>query len=93
MQVADSHFHTQLKEVREENPSIRHKEPFSLAVAGWSLMSDEEKAAWRPIAASHNADPQPSDAHRGKLGSDDTLGKDSGHERNHLFRCGTRKQR
>ena len=39
----------QLKKVRAEQPSLGHKEAFSLAVAGWTLLSATEKADWAPV--------------------------------------------
>ena len=61
--------------MREENTNVGHKEAFSLAVAGWSLMSDEEKAVWRPVAASSDPQPMPPAA---SSGSDDQLGEEAG---------------
>ena len=60
--------------MREENTNVGHKEAFSLAVAGWSLMSDEEKAVWRPVAASSDPQPMPPAA---SSGSDGQLGEEA----------------
>lgn len=40
--------------MRAEQPSLGHKEAFSLAVAGWSLLSSTEKGAWAPEKSTAN---------------------------------------